>query len=57
MPGRAGQALVLGSHSPELAVKYAKRTVRLVDGHAASDTDAAGGIGRTGERPGAGARP
>jgi putative ABC transport system ATP-binding protein len=54
---RAGQTLVLVTHSPELAVKYAKRTVRLVDGHVASDTGGAGGTGQTGERPGAGARP
>jgi putative ABC transport system ATP-binding protein len=34
---RAGQALVLVTHSPELAVKHAKRTMRLVDGQVASD--------------------
>ena len=39
---RAGQTLVLVTHSPELAVKYANRTVRLVDGHVDSDTDGAG---------------
>ena len=33
-----GQTLVLVTHSPELAARYAKRTVRLVDGHIASDT-------------------
>jgi putative ABC transport system ATP-binding protein len=33
----AGQTLVLVTDSPELAVKHAKRTMRLVDGHVASD--------------------
>jgi putative ABC transport system ATP-binding protein len=33
----AGQTLVLVSHSPELAARYANRTVRLVDGRIASD--------------------
>ena len=37
---RAGQTLVLVTHSPELAARYAKRTVRLVDGHVVSDTAA-----------------
>jgi len=36
----AGQTLVLVTHSPDLAARYAKRTVRLVDGHIASDTAA-----------------
>jgi putative ABC transport system ATP-binding protein len=53
----AGQTLVLVTHSPDLAARYAKRTVRLVDGHVASDTDGAAGPAGTGERPGAGARP
>jgi putative ABC transport system ATP-binding protein len=39
---RAGQTLVLVTHSPELAAKYADRTVRLVDGHVDSDTNGAG---------------
>jgi putative ABC transport system ATP-binding protein len=30
--------LVLVTHSPDLARRYAKRTVRLVDGHLTSDT-------------------
>jgi putative ABC transport system ATP-binding protein len=40
----AGQTLVLVTHSPELAARYASRTIRLVDGRVASDTaaDAAG---------------
>jgi putative ABC transport system ATP-binding protein len=33
-----GQTLVLVTHSPDLAAKYVKRTVRLVDGQVASDT-------------------
>ena len=40
---RAGQTLVLVTHSPELAAKYAHRTVRLVDGHVDSETNGAGG--------------
>jgi putative ABC transport system ATP-binding protein len=35
---RAGQTLVLVTHSPELAVKHAKRTMRLVGGQVASDS-------------------
>ncbi len=34
----AGQTLVLVTHSPDLAARYATRTVRLLDGHVASDT-------------------
>ena len=34
---RAGQTLVLVTHSPELAATYAKRTLWLVDGRVASD--------------------
>jgi putative ABC transport system ATP-binding protein len=36
----AGQTLVLVTHSPELAARYASRTIRLVDGRVASDTAA-----------------
>jgi putative ABC transport system ATP-binding protein len=50
----AGQTLVLVTHSPDLAARYAKRTVRLLNGHVASDTGAVGGghghpctVGRT----------
>ena len=50
----AGQTLLLVTHSPDLAARYAKRTVRLLDGRIASDTTsdatAAGG------QPGTGAR-
>ncbi len=51
----AGQTLVLVTHSPELAARYAKRTVRLVDGRIRSDTTA--GAAGTGERPGAASQP
>jgi len=34
----AGQTLVLVTHSPDLAARYARRTVQLLDGHVASDT-------------------
>jgi putative ABC transport system ATP-binding protein len=33
-----GQTLVLVTHSPELAERYAHRTIRLVDGRVASET-------------------
>ncbi len=35
-----GQTLVLVTHSPELAARYARRVVRLVDGLVESDTSA-----------------
>jgi putative ABC transport system ATP-binding protein len=42
----AGQTLVLVTHSPELAAKYAGRTVRLLDGRVDADTaSAAAGSG------------
>jgi putative ABC transport system ATP-binding protein len=34
---RAGQTLVLVTHNPDLAARYASRTVQLVDGKIASD--------------------
>jgi putative ABC transport system ATP-binding protein len=52
----AGQTLVLVTHSPDLAARYAKRTVRLVDGRIASDTGA-GDTAGIGGRPGAEVRP
>ena len=52
----AGQTLVLVTHSPDLAARYATRAVRLLDGRIDSDTAACGAAG-TGDRPGAGARP
>jgi putative ABC transport system ATP-binding protein len=53
----AGQTLVLVTHSPDLAARYANRTVQLLDGRIATDTATAGGTADTGGRPGAGARP
>ncbi len=35
---RSGQSLVLVTHNPDLAARYASRTVRLVDGRIASDS-------------------
>jgi putative ABC transport system ATP-binding protein len=35
---RSGQSLVLVTHNPDLAARYANRTVRLVDGRIASDS-------------------
>ena len=34
----SGQTLILVTHNPDLAARYASRTVRLVDGRIASDT-------------------
>jgi putative ABC transport system ATP-binding protein len=39
---RAGQTLLLVTHNPDLAARYAGRTVQLVDGRIASDTRASG---------------
>jgi putative ABC transport system ATP-binding protein len=44
-----GQTLLLVTHSPDLAARYAKRTVQLVDGQVVSDTAAAGGRERAQE--------
>jgi putative ABC transport system ATP-binding protein len=47
----AGQTLILVTHSPELAARYAGRVVRLVDGRIISDTvtsDAATGAAAVG---------
>ena len=46
-----GQTLILVTHSPELAARYAQRTIHFLDGRIASD-----GSGRHHGRP-AGARP
>ena len=35
---RSGQTMVLVTHNPDLAARYASRTVQLVDGRVASDT-------------------
>ena len=37
----AGQTLVLVTHSPELAARYARRVIRLVNGRIMSDAAAA----------------
>jgi putative ABC transport system ATP-binding protein len=42
----AGQTLILVTHSPDLAARYARRTVRLLDGH----ITAADGAPGTGDR-------
>jgi len=34
---RSGQTLLLVTHNPDLAARYAGRTVQLVDGKIASD--------------------
>jgi putative ABC transport system ATP-binding protein len=34
----AGQTLVLVTHNPDLAARYARRTVQLADGRIVSDT-------------------
>jgi putative ABC transport system ATP-binding protein len=47
-----GQTLVLVTHSPDLAARYATRTVRLVDGRIAADTGS-GLAEPAGARPGA----
>ena len=41
----AGQTLILVTHSPGLAVRYAGRMVRLVDGRISSDTPVPSGAG------------
>src|SRR5579862_408673 len=55
----AGQTLVIVTHNPELAERYAGRVIRLADGRVTSDTGAAvdsaagqpGPAGRPGARP------
>jgi putative ABC transport system ATP-binding protein len=47
---RAGQTMVLVTHNPDLAARYASRVMRLADGRIASDT-AAGARLATGARP------
>jgi putative ABC transport system ATP-binding protein len=37
---RSGQTLVLVTHNPDLAARYASRTIELADGRIASDVDA-----------------
>jgi putative ABC transport system ATP-binding protein len=49
----AGQTLVIVTHNPELAERYASRVIRLADGRVISDTAAAarGLAGQRGTRP------
>jgi putative ABC transport system ATP-binding protein len=35
---RSGQTMILVTHNPDLAARYASRTVQLIDGRVASDT-------------------
>ena len=37
---RSGQTLVLVTHNPDLAARYASRTIQVTDGHIAADADA-----------------
>jgi len=51
----AGQTLIVVTHSPELAHRYARRVVRIADGRVASDTLASNGAaGMTGMTGGTG---
>ena len=53
-----GQTLVLVTHNPDLAGRYATRTVRLADGRVISDTASRAAAGDAAARQrGAGARP
>ena len=47
-----GQTLILVTHSPELAHRYARRVIHIADGRIASDTPVANGpmVNRTGTR-------
>jgi putative ABC transport system ATP-binding protein len=45
---RAGQSMVMVTHNPELAARYAARTIRIIDGRVAADSAAltgAAGLG------------
>jgi len=55
----AGQTLVVVTHNPELAERYASRVIQLADGQVISDTAAAVHTGRSGSagQPRRGARP
>jgi putative ABC transport system ATP-binding protein len=41
----AGQTLIVVTHSPELAQRYARRVVHIADGRVASDTPVVNGTG------------
>jgi ABC-type lipoprotein export system ATPase subunit len=51
---RAGQTMIMVTHNPELAARYAGRTIRITDGRIAEDTGAAAtaATGATGARLG-----
>ncbi len=59
---RAGQSMIMVTHNPDLAARYAGRTIRIIDGRIASDSGAAGGrhlaadeyLAGTGRAPGVG---
>jgi len=53
----AGQTLVIVTHNPELAERYANRVIRLADGRVISDTGAAVPTGQPGPAGQPGARP
>jgi putative ABC transport system ATP-binding protein len=50
---RDGQSMIMVTHNPDLAFRYAQRTIQIVDGKLAGDTT----NGRHVARAGAGARP
>jgi putative ABC transport system ATP-binding protein len=55
----AGQTLIVVTHNPELAERYASRMIQLADGRVISDTGAVVHTGQPGPtwQPGRGARP
>jgi putative ABC transport system ATP-binding protein len=53
----AGQTLVIVTHNPELAERYASRVIQLADGRVISDTSAAVHTGQPGPVGQSGARP
>jgi putative ABC transport system ATP-binding protein len=53
----AGQTLLIVTHNPELAERYASRVIRLADGRVTSDTAAAVPSGQPGPAGAPGARP
>jgi putative ABC transport system ATP-binding protein len=38
----SGQTLILVTHNPDLAARYARRVIEIIDGRIASDTHATG---------------
>ena len=53
----AGQTLLIVTHNPELAERYASRVIQLADGRVISDTGAAVPTGQPGPAGQPGARP